>query len=95
MSNILDKFKEAPAENKVRDMSKKVKVGIIGTGWIAEAHVKAYQKCEDVEIVALADLAELGRDNPLYAELAKIVEANNGMWCSEAEKYLLANAKPI
>ncbi|MBO5858241.1 MAG: Gfo/Idh/MocA family oxidoreductase [Clostridia bacterium] len=37
-------------------MSKKVKVGIIGTGWIAEAHVKAYQKCEDVEIVALADL---------------------------------------
>ncbi len=56
MASILDKFKEAPAENKVRDMSKKVKVGIIGTGWIAEAHVKAYQKCEDVEIVALADL---------------------------------------
>ena len=56
MASILDKFKEAPAENKVRDMSKKVKVGIIGTGWIAEAHVKAYQKCPDVEIVALADL---------------------------------------
>ena len=54
MSNILDKFKEAPAEEKVRDMSKKIKVGIIGTGWIAEAHVKAYQKCPDVEIVALA-----------------------------------------
>ena len=56
MSNILDKFKEAPAEEKVRDMSKKIKVGIIGTGWIAEAHVKAYQKCPDVEIVAAADL---------------------------------------
>ena len=56
MSNILDKFKEAPAEEKVRDMSKKLKVGIIGTGWIAEAHVKAYQKCPDVEIVAAADL---------------------------------------
>ena len=56
MASILDKFKEAPAETKVRDMSKKVKVGIIGTGWIAEAHVKAYQKCPDVEIVALADL---------------------------------------
>ena len=26
---------------------------------------------------------------------AKIVEANNGMWCGEAEKYLLANAKAI
>lgn len=47
--NILDKFKDAPAEEKVRDMSKKVKVGIIGTGWIAEAHVKAYQKCPDVK----------------------------------------------
>ena len=46
-------------------------------------------------LVALADLAELGRDNPLYRELAKIVEANNGMWCAEAEKYLLANAKAI
>lgn len=54
--NILDKFKDAPSDEKVRDYSKKLKVGIIGTGWIAEAHVKAYQKCPDVEIVALADL---------------------------------------
>ena len=54
--NILDKFKDAPVDEKVRDMSKKIKVGIIGTGWIAEAHVKAYQKCPDVEIVAAADL---------------------------------------
>ena len=46
-------------------------------------------------LVALNDLAELGKENPLYAELAKIVEANNGMWSSEAEKYLLANAKPL
>jgi len=54
--NILDKFKDAPSDEKVRDYSKKIKVGIIGTGWIAEAHVKAYQKCPDVEIVAAADL---------------------------------------
>ena len=46
-------------------------------------------------LVALADLAELGKENPLYAELAKLVEANNGMWSPEAEKYLLANAKPL
>ena len=46
-------------------------------------------------LVALADLAELGKSDPLYRELAKIVEANNGMWCAEAEKYLLANAKSI
>ena len=47
--NILDKFKDAPSDEKVRDYSKKLKVGIIGTGWIAEAHVKAYQKCPDVD----------------------------------------------
>ena len=46
-------------------------------------------------LVALSDLAELGKNDPLYRELAKIVEANNGMWCAEAEKYLLANAKAI
>lgn len=54
--NILDAFKEDHSGEKERDYSKKLKVGIIGTGWIAEAHVKAYQKCPDVEIVALADL---------------------------------------
>ena len=46
-------------------------------------------------LVALSDLAELGKTDPMYAELAKIVEANNGLWCPEAEKYLLANAKAI
>ena len=46
-------------------------------------------------LVALADLAELGKTDPLYRELATIVENNNGLWCAEAEKYLLANAKQI
>ena len=46
-------------------------------------------------LTALADLAELGKTDPLYARLSEIVEANNGLWCAEAEKYLLANAKPI
>ncbi|MBQ4338460.1 MAG: Gfo/Idh/MocA family oxidoreductase [Clostridia bacterium] len=56
MANILDRFKEEIAEEKVIDTGKKVRVGIIGTGWIAEAHVNAYKKCPDVEIVAAADL---------------------------------------
>ena len=30
-----------------------------------------------------------------FAELAKITKAHNGLWCAEAEKYLLANAKEI
>jgi len=46
-------------------------------------------------LVALSDLSELGKTDPMYAELSRIVEANNGLWCAEAEKYLLANAKAI
>ncbi|MBQ9167956.1 MAG: Gfo/Idh/MocA family oxidoreductase [Oscillospiraceae bacterium] len=41
---------------QVVDTSKKVKIGIIGCGWIAEAHVDSYKKMADVEIVACADL---------------------------------------
>ncbi len=54
--NILDRFKDGDATEKVVDASKKVKIGIIGTGWIAEAHVANYLRCPDVEIVAAADL---------------------------------------
>ena len=38
------------------DTNKKMRVGIIGCGWIADAHIKAYQAQPDVEIVAGADL---------------------------------------
>lgn len=48
-----------------------------------------------MELVALVDLKEKGKNNPLFAKLAEIVENNNGLWSAEAEKYLLANAKPI
>ena len=54
--NILDRFKDGSVEEKQVDTGKKVKIGIIGTGWIAEAHVANYLKCPDVEIVAAADL---------------------------------------
>ena len=51
----LDDFKENQ-EKKVIDATKKVRVGIIGTGWIAEAHIASYLRQPDVEIVAGADL---------------------------------------
>ena len=55
--NILDRFKENTEETTCCcDNGKKVKVGIIGTGWIAEAHIAQYKKMADVEIVAAADL---------------------------------------
>ncbi len=54
---ILDRVNSSAAEEvNVIDESRKVKVGIIGTGWIAEAHVREYLKMPDVEIVAMADI---------------------------------------
>lgn len=49
----------------------------------------------DLPLIAIEDLPELGKTNPMYAELAKIVARNGGLWCAEAEKYLLANAPRI
>ena len=40
----------------VIDTSKKMRVAIVGCGWIAEAHLGAYLKQPDVEIVAGCDL---------------------------------------
>ena len=54
--NILDRFKSVIEEVRGADNGKKVKVGIIGTGWIAEAHAVGYKQMDDVEIVAAADL---------------------------------------
>ena len=54
--NILDRFKSVIDEVRGTDNGKKVKVGIIGTGWIAEAHAVGYKQMEDVEVVAAADL---------------------------------------
>jgi len=52
---VLSAFTQAVREE--REYAKeKLKVGIIGTGWIAEAHVESYLKQPDVEIVAMADL---------------------------------------
>jgi len=56
MANDLDKFKDLSADEEYVDRSKKLKVGIIGTGWIAESHVTSLKNFDDVEIVAGADL---------------------------------------
>ena len=52
----LDFFKEKGTKEADVDASKKVKIGIIGTGWIAASHIHEYLKMPDVEVVALADL---------------------------------------
>ncbi|MCL2299005.1 MAG: zinc-binding dehydrogenase, partial [Firmicutes bacterium] len=40
-------------------------------------------------LTAIADFAVLGEKEPLFAALHGIVERNNGLWCAEAEGYLL------
>lgn len=52
---VLNQF-TPPTEEEAIDTSRKLKVGIIGTGWIAEAHIESYKQMPDVEIVAAADL---------------------------------------
>jgi hypothetical protein len=46
-------------------------------------------------LVALVNLGELGKRDAFYAGLHEIVSKNDYIWSLEAEKYLLANAKPI
>ena len=48
-----------------------------------------------LDLVALADFEERGKADPLYAELARIVQENNMLWSKEAEDYLLARAPEI
>ncbi len=51
----LDAFKENHESVSI-DTSRKLRIGIIGTGWIAGSHMNAYKHQPDVEIVAGADL---------------------------------------
>ena len=48
-----------------------------------------------MSLTAIDDFAELGKENEMFAELAKLVEKHNGLWNGDAEKYLLAHATPI
>lgn len=62
----LDAYKYDQTE-VVIDASKKVRIGIIGTGWIAGAHLDALLKMPDVEIVSGADLIP-GKAEKFFAD---------------------------
>lgn len=55
---VLNRFTPTAEEAAVDSSGKKLKIGIIGTGWIAESHIESYKQMPDVEIVAGADLIE-------------------------------------
>ena len=77
---------------------------ILGLGAVADA-IYAMEKPSgakkvcythlDLPLIAVDELEQLGKDNALYAELARIVKENGGLWCAEAEAYLLANGPKI
>ncbi len=50
---------------------------------------------KNLPLTAIDDFEELGRTNPLYAELAKLVAKTKGLWNVEAEEYLLKHAPEI
>ena len=72
------------AEGPAVDATKKVRVGIIGCGWIAESHVAQYKKCPDVEIVAGSDIIP-GKAAKFFAKME--VE---GAACYESTEEMLA-----
>ena len=49
----------------------------------------------DMPLVAIADFEELGKTDPMFAELDRLCKANNNLWNPEAEKYLLAHSKAL
>jgi hypothetical protein len=50
---------------------------------------------KNLPLTSISDFEELGKENPFYAELAKIVAKTKGLWNVEAENYLLRNAPNI
>ena len=68
MSSIADRFKEEQTTGTVSYQGPKLKVGIIGVGWISEAHIVSYLRCPDVQIVAAADLVP-GKAEALFEKL--------------------------
>ena len=45
----------------------------------------------NLPLTAIADFAELGKQDKRFARLASLVAEHGGLWCAEAEQYLLGN----
>ncbi len=48
-----------------------------------------------MELTALDEFVLKAEGDPLFAGLSAIISRNNGLWCAEAEKYLLSHATPV
>ena len=71
-ANDLNLFKK-DQDNYSIDTSKKLKVGIIGTGWIAESHISEYLKMPDVELVGVYGALRVGHIVGADADRVKLL----------------------
>ena len=49
----------------------------------------------EMELTAIDEFKQRGAQDPLFAKLAEIVDAHDGLWSVEAEEHLLKNAKAL
>ena len=50
---------------------------------------------KNLPLTAISDFAELGKTDSFWKTLAEITAKNNGLWCKDAEDFLLKNAPGI
>lgn len=74
-----------PTVREERTYDRVFKVALIGTGWIAEAHIECYKQMPDVQVVALVDLI------PGKAEKFAKFYGIEGARCYEDHKLMLQN----
>lgn len=84
----LNAFKKNNEEKPI-DMSKRVKIGIIGAGWISHVHMLHYKEMPDVDVVAIADL-----EPEKAMALAEMFDIKNTRIYS-SDKELLENEKDL
>ncbi|MFA7637607.1 MAG: Gfo/Idh/MocA family oxidoreductase, partial [Monoglobales bacterium] len=87
-NEILDQYKTNQSVQKIH-IAKKLKVAIIGTGWIAGAHIQQYKEMPDVEVVAGADLIE-GKAEKFFKD-----NGIEGVRCYRSHKELLEAEKDL
>lgn len=87
-NDILNQFKTNQNTEEI-NCDKKLKIGIIGTGWIADSHIKEYLEMPDVEIVAGADLVE-GKAEAFFEKWNV-----NGVRCYRSHEELLNAEKEL
>jgi threonine dehydrogenase-like Zn-dependent dehydrogenase len=50
---------------------------------------------KNLPLAAISDFAELGKSDPFWKTLSEITVKSNGLWCKEAEDFVLNNAPDI